>query len=64
MPKQYFAYYEQVKDAKRKSTLYTENIIINHWIKHLATSGWIASRARLSTATSLGGRVKDERVGR
>jgi integrase len=33
--KQYFAYYEQVKDAKRKSTLYTENIIINHWIKHL-----------------------------
>ena len=33
--KQYFDYYEKVKDAKRESTLYTENIIINHWIEHL-----------------------------
>jgi integrase len=33
--KQYFDYYKQVKDAKRESTLYTENIIINHWIEHL-----------------------------
>jgi integrase len=33
--KQYFEYYQQVKDAKRESTLYTENIIINHWIEHL-----------------------------
>ena len=33
--KQYFDYYQQVKDAKRASTLYTENIIINHWIEHL-----------------------------
>ncbi len=33
--KQYFDYYKQVKDAKRQSTLYTENIIINHWIEHL-----------------------------
>ena len=32
---QYFDYYEQVKDAKRESTLYTERIIINHWIEHL-----------------------------
>ena len=33
--KQYFDYYKQVKDAKRESTLYTERIIINHWIEHL-----------------------------
>ncbi len=33
--KQYFDYYKQVVDAKRQSTLYTENIIINHWIEHL-----------------------------
>jgi len=33
--KQYFDYYEKVKDAKRESTIYTENIIIKHWIKHL-----------------------------
>ena len=33
--KQYFDYYENVKDAKRESTLYTERIIINHWIEHL-----------------------------
>ncbi|MGA2030003.1 MAG: tyrosine-type recombinase/integrase [Verrucomicrobiota bacterium] len=33
--KQYFDYYEKVKDAKRESTIYTERIIINHWIKHL-----------------------------
>jgi integrase len=33
--KQYFDYYEKVKDAKRESTLYTEKIIINHWIEHL-----------------------------
>lgn len=33
--KQYFDYYKQVKDAKRESTLDTENIIINHWIEHL-----------------------------
>ena len=32
---QYFAYFEQVKDAKRESTLYTEKIIINHWKEHL-----------------------------
>ena len=32
---QYFNYYKQVKDAKRESTLYTERLIINHWIKHL-----------------------------
>jgi integrase len=32
---QYFAYYEQVKDAKRDSTLYTEKIIIGHWKEHL-----------------------------
>ena len=32
---QYFDYYSQVKDAKRESTLYTERIIINHWIEHL-----------------------------
>jgi integrase len=33
--KQYFEYYRQVKDAKRESTLYTENIIIKHWVEHL-----------------------------
>jgi integrase len=33
--KQYFDYYEKVKDAKRQSTIYTERIIINHWIEHL-----------------------------
>ena len=33
--KQYFDYYKNVKDAKRESTLYTERIIINHWIEHL-----------------------------
>jgi integrase len=33
--KQYFDYYEKVKDAKRESTIYTEKIIINHWKKHL-----------------------------
>jgi integrase len=33
--KQYFDYYEKVKDAKRESTIYTEHIIINHWIEHL-----------------------------
>jgi integrase len=33
--KQYFDYYKQVKDAKRESTLYTESIIVNHWIEHL-----------------------------
>jgi len=32
---QYFDYYQAVKDAKRESTLYTEGIIINHWIEHL-----------------------------
>jgi integrase len=32
---QYFNYYQQVKDAKRKSTLYTERINVNHWVKHL-----------------------------
>ena len=32
---QYFNYYEQVKDAKRKSTLETERIAINHWNEHL-----------------------------
>jgi integrase len=32
---QYFKYYEQVKDAKRESTVYTEKIIINHWKEHL-----------------------------
>ena len=32
---QYFKYYEQVKDAKRESTLYTEKIIIGHWKDHL-----------------------------
>jgi integrase len=32
---QYFKYYEQVKDAKRESTLYTEKIIISHWKTHL-----------------------------
>ena len=32
---QYFDYYKAVKDAKRESTLYTERIIINHWIEHL-----------------------------
>jgi hypothetical protein len=45
---QYFKYYEQVKDAKRESTLYTERIAVNHWIEHLGiTSGcWrIAGRA-------------------
>ena len=33
--KQYFDYYEKVKDAKRASTIYTERIIVNHWIEHL-----------------------------
>jgi integrase len=33
--RQYFDYYDKVKDAKRESTLYTERIIINHWIEHL-----------------------------
>jgi integrase len=32
---QYFEYYKQVKDAKRESTLYTEQIAVNHWIEHL-----------------------------
>lgn len=32
---QYFNYYEQVKDAKRESTLETERIAINHWNEHL-----------------------------
>ena len=32
---QYFDYYKQVKDAKRESTLYTERLAVNHWIKHL-----------------------------
>src|ERR1035441_5224797 len=32
---QSFDYYIAVKDAKRESTLYTERIIINHWIEHL-----------------------------
>ena len=32
---QYFAYYKQVKDAKRESTLETELHAINHWIEHL-----------------------------
>jgi integrase len=32
---QYFKYYEQVRDAKRESTIYTEKIIINHWREHL-----------------------------
>ena len=33
--KKYFDYYQQVKDAKRESTLYTERLIIKHWIEHL-----------------------------
>jgi integrase len=33
--KEYFDYYEQVKDAKRESTLYTERLAVNHWIEHL-----------------------------
>jgi integrase len=33
--KKYFEYYEQVKDAKRASTLYTEKLIIKHWNEHL-----------------------------
>src|SRR5271155_3974849 len=33
--RQYFDYYEKVKDAKRESTIYTERLIINHWNKHL-----------------------------
>lgn len=32
---QCFDYYEKVKAAKRESTVYTERIIINHWIEHL-----------------------------
>jgi integrase len=32
---QYFNYYEQAKDAKRPSTLYTERIAIKHWSEHL-----------------------------
>jgi len=32
---QYFKYYEQVKDAKRESTLETERFIVNHWVEHL-----------------------------
>jgi hypothetical protein len=31
----YVKYYEQVKDAKRESTLYTEKIIIGHRKDHL-----------------------------
>lgn len=34
--KQYFDYYEKVKDAKRECTIYAERIIINHWIEHLS----------------------------
>jgi hypothetical protein len=30
-----FDYYDQIKDAKRASTIYTERIIIRHWIEHL-----------------------------
>jgi integrase len=55
---QYFKYYEQVKDAKRASTLYTERIAINHWIEHLGhvrldritralVNGYIAKRQSL-----------------
>jgi integrase len=55
---QYFKYYEQVKDAKRASTLYTERIAINHWIEHLGhvrldritrslVNGYIAKRQAL-----------------
>ena len=33
--KQYFEFYEKVKDAKRKSTLYTEQLAVNHWVEHL-----------------------------
>ena len=44
--KQYFDYYEKVKDAKRESTIYTERIIINHWIEHLGHVGWIGLRGR------------------
>ena len=31
----YYEHYEQVKDAKRESTLYTEKTVINHWKEHL-----------------------------
>src|SRR5688572_29334435 len=31
----YFEYYDKVKDAKRKSTLYTERMAINRWKEHL-----------------------------
>ena len=31
----YFEYFEQVKDAKRASTLYTERICVKHWREHL-----------------------------
>ncbi|HEX3718581.1 MAG TPA: tyrosine-type recombinase/integrase [Verrucomicrobiae bacterium] len=55
---QYFQYYEQVKDAKRASTLYTERIAINHWSEHLGqvrldkitralVNGYIAKRQAL-----------------
>jgi len=40
--KQNFDYYEKVNDAKWESTLYTERIIINHWIE---------SHGRWQTAT-------------
>ena len=33
--KQYFDYYEQVKDAKRASTLHSERLIIDQWKIHL-----------------------------
>ena len=33
--KQYFEFYQQVKDAKRQSTLYTEQLAVNHWVEHL-----------------------------
>jgi integrase len=33
--KEYSNYYKQAKDAKRESTLYTERLAVNHWIKHL-----------------------------
>ncbi len=34
--KEYFAYYAAAKDEKRPSTLYTERLAINQWIKHLS----------------------------
>jgi hypothetical protein len=30
--KQYFDYYEKVKDVKRESAIYTERVTITHWI--------------------------------